>query len=81
MEVEELERSEDELKFLYEMDFWLHTCFDGLEIMIAEWKVIRFGQVGVWNQQNLYPRISTNDVAKLLQYSGSRVEHGDGFSS
>ena len=39
MEVEELERSEDELKFLYEMSFWLHTCFDGLEVMITEWKV------------------------------------------
>ena len=38
-------------------------------------------QVGVWNQQNLYPRIPTTDVAKLLQYSGSRVEHRDGFSS
>ena len=33
------------------------------------------------NQQNLYPRIPTIDVAKLLQYSGSKVEHGDGFSS
>ena len=43
--------------------------------------VIRFCQVGVWNQQNLYPRIPTTDVAKLLQYSGFRVEHGDGFSS
>ena len=39
MEVEELERSDDELKFLYGMAFWLHTCFDGLEVMIAEWKV------------------------------------------
>ena len=41
MEVEELERSEDELKFffLYEMAFWLHTCFDGIEVLIAEWKV------------------------------------------
>ena len=38
-------------------------------------------QVGVWNQQNLQPRIPTTDVAKLLQYSGSRVEHRDGFSS
>ena len=33
-----------------------------------------------WNQQNLYPRIPTV-VAKLLQYSGSRVELRDGFSS
>ena len=40
-----------------------------------------FGQVGVRNQQSLYPWIPTTDVAKLLQYSGSRVEHGDGFSS
>ena len=39
MEVEELERSEDELKFLYEMDFWLRTCFDGLKVIIAEWEV------------------------------------------
>ena len=38
-------------------------------------------QVGVRNQQNLYPRIPTTDVAKLLQYSGSRVEHRDGFSA
>ena len=43
--------------------------------------LIRLGKVGVRNQQNLYPRISTTDVAKLLQYSGSRVEHGDEFSS
>ena len=39
MKVEEFEGKEDELKFLYEMTFWLHTCFDGLEVMIAEWKV------------------------------------------
>ena len=39
MEVEELEISEDELKFLYEMAFWFHSCFDGLEVMISEWKV------------------------------------------
>ena len=38
-------------------------------------------KVDVRNQQNLYPRIPTTDVAKLLQYSGSMVEHGDGFSS
>ena len=38
-------------------------------------------KVGVRNQQNLYPRIPTIDVAKLLQYSGSRVEHKDEFSS
>ena len=43
--------------------------------------LIRLCQVGVRNQQNLYPRIPTTDVAKLLQYSDSRVEHGDGFSS
>ena len=43
--------------------------------------VIRLGQVGVRNQQNLYLRIPTTDVEKLLQYSGSRVKHGDGFSS
>ena len=39
MEVEELEISENELKFLYEMDFLFLTCFDGLEVMIFEWKV------------------------------------------
>ena len=43
--------------------------------------VIRLGQVVVRNQQNLYPRIPTTDVAKLLQYSGSRVKHKDEFSS
>ena len=43
--------------------------------------VIRLCQVGVRNQQNLYTRIPTTGVAKLLQYSDSRVEHGDGFSS
>ena len=43
--------------------------------------MIRLGQVGVRNQQNLYHRIPTTDVAKLLHYSGSRVEHRDGFSS
>ena len=31
------------------------------------------------NQQNLYPRVSTA-VARLLQYSSSRVELRDGFS-
>ena len=36
--------------------------------------MIRLCQVGVRNQQIL-------DIAKLLQYSGSRVEHRDGFSS
>ena len=43
--------------------------------------LIRLCQVGVRNQQNLYRRIPTTDVAKLLQYRGSRVEHEDGFSS
>ena len=38
------------------------------------------GTVGVWNKQYLYPRIPTA-IAKLLQYSGSRVEFKDGFSS
>ena len=28
--------------------------------------LIRFGQVGVRNQQNLYPRIPTTNVEKLL---------------
>ena len=32
------------------------------------------------NQQNLYPRVLTA-VAELLQYSSSRVELRDGFSS
>ena len=32
------------------------------------------------NQQNLYPKVPTA-VAELLQYSGSRVELRDGFSS
>ena len=44
-------------------------------------RLIRLCQVGVRNQPNLYPRIPTTDIAKLLQYSGSRVEHEDGFSS
>ena len=35
--------------------------------------LIRSGQVGA--------RIPNTDIAKLLQYSGSRVEHRDGFSS
>ena len=43
--------------------------------------LIRLCQVGVRNQQNLYLRIPTSDVAKLLQYNGSKVEHGDEFSS
>ena len=33
------------------------------------------------NQQYLQTKIPPTDVAKLLPYSGSRVEHGDGFSS
>ena len=43
--------------------------------------LILLGQVVVQNQQNLYPRIPTTDVAKLLQYSGSMAKHRDGFSS
>ena len=43
--------------------------------------LIRFGPSKVYrNQLNLYPK-SPTAVAKLLQYSGSRVEHRDGFSS
>ena len=34
----------------------------------------------ILNQQNLYPRVPTA-VAKLLQYSGCKIEHRDGFSS
>ena len=33
------------------------------------------------NQQYLYPKFPPTTVVKLLQYSGSRVEHRDGFSS
>ena len=33
------------------------------------------------NQQYLYPKFPPTAVVKLLQYSGSRVEHMDGFSS
>ena len=33
------------------------------------------------NQQYLYPKFPPTAVVKLLQYNGSRVEHGDGFSS
>ena len=58
---------------MLEMSCMIRTLF-GL------YQLIRLGQVGVRNQQNLYPRIPTTDVAKLLQYSGSRVEHRDGFS-
>ena len=42
-------------------------------------KVIR-AIVGCQNQQNLY-LIPPTGVVKLLQYSGSRVELRDGFSS
>ena len=35
----------------------------------------------IWNQQYLYPKFPPTAVVKLLQYSGSRVEHRDGFSS
>ena len=33
------------------------------------------------SQQNLYPKFPPTIVVKLLQYSGSRVELRDGFSS
>ena len=33
------------------------------------------------NQQYLYPKFPPTAVVKLLQYSGSRDEHRDGFSS
>ena len=33
------------------------------------------------NQQYLYPKFPPTVVVKLLQYSGSRVELKDGFSS
>ena len=36
--------------------------------------------VGMRNQQNLYPK-APSVVAKLLQYSSSRVKLKDGFSS
>ena len=36
--------------------------------------------IGMRNQQNLYPKALTA-VAKLLRYSGSKVELRDGFSS
>ena len=35
----------------------------------------------IQNQQNLYPKFPPIAIVKLLQYSGSRVEHRDGFSS
>ena len=57
-----------------------HFCNKPFESLLIKY-VIRLCQVGVQNQQNLYPRIPTTDEAKLLQYSGSRVEHGDVFSS
>ena len=45
------------------------------EIMCDSWhsRVIR-------NQQYLYPKFPPTAVVKLLQYSGSRVEHRDGVS-
>ena len=33
------------------------------------------------NQQYLYPKFPPTVVVKLLQYSGSKVKHRDGFSS
>ena len=45
----------------------------GLNIDSCHSRVIR-------NQQNLYPKFPPTAVVKLLQYSGSRVEHRDGFS-
>ena len=71
------------LNFLYQLDiFLLEICFIyALKLGTRGQLLIHLGQVGVRNQQNLYSRIPTTDVAKLLQYSGSRVEHGDGFSS
>ena len=33
------------------------------------------------NQQYLYPKFPPTAVVKLLQYSGSRDEHRDGFTS
>ena len=33
------------------------------------------------NQQYWFPKFPPTAVVKLLQYSGSRVEHRDGFSS
>ena len=35
----------------------------------------------IQNQQNLYPKFPPTTVVKLLQYSDSRVELRDGFSS
>ena len=35
----------------------------------------------IWNQQYLYPKFPPTTVVKLLQYSDSRVELRDGFSS
>ena len=35
----------------------------------------------IQNQQYFYPKFPPTAIVKLLQYSGSRVEHRDGFSS
>ena len=47
--------------------------------MYPEWPVL--GSRVIRSQQNLYPKFPPTAVVKLLQYSGSRVEHRDGFSS
>ena len=52
---------------------------DSLEWRVHGFLLIR-ATVGMRNQQNLYPKAPTV-VAKLLRYSGSKVELRDGFSS
>ena len=44
-------------------------------------RVIRLGQVGVPESTKFIIPIPPTAVAKLIQYSGSRVEHRDEFSS
>ena len=55
------------------MTLWLVACIGPLHDSCHN-RVIR-------NQQYLYPKFPPTTVVKLLQYSGSRVEHRDGFSS
>ena len=57
-------------------------CFYGSEIGTILYVVAdSFRPSRCSESKKIYPRIPTTDIAKLLRYSGSRVEHRDGFYS
>ena len=69
-------------------EFLLETIVAGIRLSVdLESITISLGYTDschgrvIRNQQYLFPKFPPTVVVKLFQYSGSRVEHRDGFSS